>query len=752
VLRWLIDKLAGFAPPPATVGRFPIPQPDIFMRRDDAQGRAVALLHHDQSHRSSAARLVLLAVNLDGMGSVRRNSAAWEIIRRAWSLGWPVDEKVFASAEPARLAAEAGRLGRNLGELHSVLQRLARKDSEAIRALETLANAITYPAVPPLRFLEPARAAWAKIDSAERIALVETTLATPIPLRGSGAERYVRALIFLSPDWGPEGIGPLLTAYALRECYVNLPGSGMRAEKLGNACLWALAALPDGAGVPFLARILARAKYPKIRAKIDEKLNAAAAAAGLSRAALDELIVPTHDLDGEGRRVFPLPGGRAILRVTGLRRVTIEWVTEKGRKLRAPSASMKADKAGIRALRDAAKEAEADLRTQIHRLQRLYLDDRSWPAAEWRQRYLGHPLVGPLAKRLVWWLDAPDGTRIAAIPDGTNGTMRDVAGAEVPLEGSIVRLWHPIDADPGAVLAWRSRLEAMDIAQPFPQAWREIYVPTDAEHETGTYSNRWAGHILKQHQAMNLARLNGWRTTHRMFVDSANSEPWHLLLAAHRLVADYWVEGAGGPRPEITDSAAYVHVSADRVQFHRIGNAPKDSAEGPERGPPVPLGEIPPLVFSEVMRHVDLMTAIASIAADPNWLDRGRDAGHPNLWTGYALAYWNQANTAELEESGKVRRAMFERIIPRLAIADRLALDDRHLLVTGTRHQYRIHLGSGACFRGSRHLCIVPKPAYGLGRPSLPFEGDGTFSIILSKALLLADDDRITDPVILAQL
>jgi hypothetical protein len=34
----------------------------------------------------------------------------------------------------------------------------------------------------------------------------------------------------------------------------------------------------------------------------------------------------------------------------------------------------------------------------------------------------------------------------------------------------------------------------------------------------------------------------------------------------------------------------------------------------------------------------------------------------------------------------------------------------------------------------------------------LPFEGDSTLSIILSKAFLLADDHRITDPTILRQL
>jgi hypothetical protein len=35
---------------------------------------------------------------------------------------------------------------------------------------------------------------------------------------------------------------------------------------------------------------------------------------------------------------------------------------------------------------------------------------------------------------------------------------------------------------------------------------------------------------------------------------------------------------------------------------------------------------------------------------------------------------------------------------------------------------------------------------------ALPFEGDNALAIIISKALLLADDDRITDETILRQI
>ncbi len=100
---------------------------------------------------------------------------------------------------------------------------------------------------------------------------------------------------------------------------------------------------------------------------------------------------------------------------------------------------------------------------------------------------------------------------------------------------------------------------------------------------------------------------------------------------------------------------------------------------------------------------------------------------------------------------------MLERLIPRLALASRCTVEGRFLKVRGDLRTYKIHLGSGNILMepNDQYLCIVPgrrNKATSTERLYLPFEGDMVLSIILSKAFLLAEDAKITDPSILHQI
>lgn len=156
------------------------------------------------------------------------------------------------------------------------------------------------------------------------------------------------------------------------------------------------------------------------------------------------------------------------------------------------------------------------------------------------------------------------------------------------------------------------------------------------------------------------------------------------------------------------------------------------------------MADVPPLVFTEAMRDVDLFVGVTSIAADPQWADRGEDRFRD---------YWQRSVVAELTPSADIRRDALARLLPRMKIADRVELSERYLHVRGNLGSYRIHLGSGNILMdpNDAYLCVVAARDRA-GRLHLPFDDDPMLSVILSKAIMLAADDTITDPTVLRQL
>src|SRR5439155_25556627 len=181
------------------------------------------------------------------------------------------------------------------------------------------------------------------------------------------------------------------------------------------------------------------------------------------------------------------------------------------------------------------------------------------------------------------------------------GALVKAAGVAPRAAGAAakVRLWHPIEADCDEVLAWRRFFEERQIRQPFKQAHREVYLLTDAERRTGTYSNRFAGHVLRQYPLHALCRQRGWEYVLPRF-DHQWGMPARALRGGGR--AEFWVEVAA--ESPFSDTGVPLYVATDHVRFTR------------EDGAPQPLEGVPPLLFSEVMRDVGLFVGVASIDAD----------------------------------------------------------------------------------------------------------------------------------------
>ncbi|MFF7565395.1 DUF4132 domain-containing protein [Streptomyces pseudovenezuelae] len=530
----------------------------------------------------------------------------------------------------------------------------------------------------------------------------------------------------------------------------KVAGLGPRNPKVANAGVNALARVDSEAALAELARLATRVTYKNTAKLLDAALEARAVALGLSREEIEELAVPAYGLTGVGHAEHRLGEATAVLEVQGTKAV-LTWRNASGKPVKTVPAAVRRDHAEeLKELKATVKDIDRMLSAQSERLDRQFLADRTWSYATWRERYLDHPLVGTLARRLLWTVD---GTTVGH----AEGALRTLADTPVT-DGTDVRLWHPVDHTPAEIVAWRDWLERHGVTQPFKQAHREVYLLTDAERATGTYSNRFAAHVLRQHQFHSLAAARGWRNKLRLAVDD-EAPPPARDLPRWGLRAEYWIEGEGGEDyTDITDSGTFLRLRTDQVRFYPIG-APENSAhcaggeyrmwlrDGEDPVEPLPLTQIPPLVLSEVLRDVDLFVGVASIGNDPTWQDGGPGGRFQEYWTSYGFG--------ELNQSAETRRLLLDRLIPRLAIADRCTLEGRFLHVKGDRHTYKIHLGSGNILRtpNDQYLCIVPKAGPSAAQAGyFPYEGDRMLAVILSKAMMLADDTRITDPTILSQL
>ncbi|MBP2706084.1 DUF4132 domain-containing protein [Microbispora sp. RL4-1S] len=477
--------------------------------------------------------------------------------------------------------------------------------------------------------------------------------------------------------------------------------------------------LPGVAVAPTRARTLPsqRLLFEVARAVEEHPTPEAISALRAARSATRHAGVPMQ-LDRMFKRIEPalaerlevafrLPDGRvrqtvgehtAVISTDG--EVELSW-WHGGRKLKAVPAVVRREHPDeVKRLRELAKRTSQQQATLSRALEAGYTSQTTPP---YRQLE-GHPVTD----RLIWEFEV------------SPGVWRGELGLTVP--DVPVRLWHPARASLEEVRAWRETVQDKELRQPFKQAFREVYLLTPAEEMSGTYSNRFSGHLVDYRKLRALFKQRRWQAGFLGHWDGDGEAQRVLAGGLWRVTLEH----------DLYDES---HAGTGRIHFCRLAEGRWDQA---------PLREVPPLVFSEAMRDVDLFVAVTSITADPRWADHGPDRMRD---------YWHSFGFGDLTETARTRRDALARLVPRLKIADRVELTDRFLRVRGDLRTYKIHLGSGNILMepNDAYLCIVPSGAG--DRVFLPFEEDGgMLSVILSKAFLLADDTAIADPSITRQI
>ena len=301
-----------------------------------------------------------------------------------------------------------------------------------------------------------------------------------------------------------------------------------------------------------------------------------------------------------------------------------------------------------------------------------------------------HPVIGPIVEKLIF----KSGNKLGYVEDFKVGDLKGDSG-----ELTVAHPLHLLKS--GRWSEFQRGLFDKEIKQPFKQVFRELYVPTEDELSEGNMSRRYAGHQVQPKRGVALLRNRGW-TVH---YEEGLQKVYHKEdIVSEIYAAADWFSPADIEPPTL-----------EGVTFRtRRGNKI------------IPISDVPGIIFSEVMRDVDLMVSVAHAGGvDPE----------------------ASASTVEM------RCALATEAV-RLFKLSNVRFEGMHAFIDGKRGSYTVHLGSAVVHKmASGALYVLAVPSQHRGRLFLPFlDEDPRTAEVVSKILLFAEDEKIKDPSILGQM
>ena len=348
------------------------------------------------------------------------------------------------------------------------------------------------------------------------------------------------------------------------------------------------------------------------------------------------------------------------------------------------------------------QEVNKKLKEQYSRTKQMMeqaMEDRTafevWELLEMHQ----NPVVRPIVEYLV-----------VKLPDDADGKMGflteqgivDETGIITPVKPEDhVLIAHPFDLYTGGRWhEYQKLLFEKQIKQPFKQVFRELYLKLDEELEKGE-SRLFSGNQIQPQKTVGALRGRRWVADYEDGLQKIYYK--ENIVACIYAMADWFT-----PSDVEAPTLEWV-VFSDR-----------------KTGKQIKLKDIPDVIYSEVMRDVDLAVSVAHAGGvDP-------ETSHSTI---------------------EMRRAIAECSLELFRIKN-VRLEGSHAIIDGKLGQYSVHLGSGVVHQlGNAMLFVVPVHSQHRGRIFLPFiDDDPKTAEIMSKILLFAEDTKIKDPNILSQI
>ncbi|AKV04754.1 Molybdate metabolism regulator [Labilithrix luteola] len=397
------------------------------------------------------------------------------------------------------------------------------------------------------------------------------------------------ALGLLGDDESARKLTPLIRAW---------PGES--AHQRAVLGLDVLATIGSDVALMMLNGIVQKVKFKGLQERARDKMDEIAEKRGLTAEELADRLVPDLDLEDDGSKTLDF--GPRSFRV-GFDETLSPFVMDaSGTRLKdLPKPNSKDDAALAGASVEAWKAMKKDARTlsalEILRLELAMSNERRWAAKDFEAFLVRHPLLVHLVRRLVWGTFDTDGKLTGTFRVAEDQTFADREDETFGLAAdAIVGLPHRLVLSEADVSAWAKVLGDYDLAQPFQQLGRDVYVVGDADKK-GAEFQRFVGREVETKKVIGL-QSRGWR---RGSAHDNGTVPYFYKPITRDLNAGIQIEnGIYVGSMDYTDPTQTLGI----VDF-----GPGEPDWGRVRSNAVPIATIPAVVLSEVIRDLESLGA-----------------------------------------------------------------------------------------------------------------------------------------------
>ena len=371
-----------------------------------------------------------------------------------------------------------------------------------------------------------------------------------------------------------------------------------------------------------------------------------------------------------------------------------EIIYEKaGKELKSLPTKLKKDK-----YIEDIKEVHKNLKEQYRRSRKM-LEEAMEDGTEFYgyeiENLMTNPVIAPILKSLVFKMDKNLGYY-------EDKKLKSVNKKAVTVkDDSLLKIAHCFDLfESGDWASYQKDIFDRELKQPFKQVFRELYVKT-VDEKGRDKSLRYAGHQVQPTKTVALLKTRRWIIDGQEGLEKVYYK--ENIIAKIYALAD-WFSPADIEAPTLEEVQFF-----DRKTFK-----------------PILIDDVPDLIFTEVMRDLDLVVSVAHVGdVDP-------EASHSTIEMRKAIVEFNC-------KLFKLKNVKFS---------------ENHVLIKGERAEYSIHLGSGLIHqKAGSAINVLPVHSQHRGRVFLPFiDDDPKTAEIMTKVILFAQDEKIKDVFILEQI